>query len=108
MVRSSGFGSITSDICPIQARFHYGSSILCLSDSESATVVLSETSAAANFDDWAQQLVNSPPNSDGSYESRQTYKSHKAGMYTTIFLDCHRNNLHKVANCQPRVPFLLD
>ena len=30
MVRSSGFGSITSDICPIQARFHYGFSILCL------------------------------------------------------------------------------
>jgi len=29
MVRSSGFGSITSDICPIQARFHYGFSILC-------------------------------------------------------------------------------
>ena len=29
MVRSSGFGSITSDTCPIQARFHYGFSILC-------------------------------------------------------------------------------
>ena len=29
MVRSSGFGSITSDKRPIQARFHYGSSILC-------------------------------------------------------------------------------
>ena len=30
MVRSSGFGSITSDKRPIQARFHYGSGILCL------------------------------------------------------------------------------
>ena len=30
MVRSSGFGSITSDKCPIQARFHYGSGILYL------------------------------------------------------------------------------
>ena len=30
MVRSSGFGSITSDTRPIQARFHYGSNILCL------------------------------------------------------------------------------
>ena len=29
MVRSSGFGSITSDKCPIKARFHYGSSIHC-------------------------------------------------------------------------------
>ena len=29
MVRSSGFGSITSDKRPIKARFHYGSSILC-------------------------------------------------------------------------------
>ena len=28
MVRSSGFGSITSDKRPIQARFHYGFSIL--------------------------------------------------------------------------------
>jgi len=30
MVRSSGFGSITSDNRPIQTRFHYGSSIPCL------------------------------------------------------------------------------
>ena len=30
MVRSSGFGSITSDTRPIQARFHYGFDILCL------------------------------------------------------------------------------
>ena len=30
MVRSSGFGSITSDNCPIQTRFHYGFSILYL------------------------------------------------------------------------------
>ena len=30
MVRSSGFGSITSDERPIQARFHYGFGILCL------------------------------------------------------------------------------
>ena len=30
MVRSSGFGSITSDKRPIQTRFHYGSSSLCL------------------------------------------------------------------------------
>ena len=29
MVRSSGFGSITSDKCSIQARFHSGSSIYC-------------------------------------------------------------------------------
>ncbi len=29
MVRSSGFGSITRDKRPIQARFHYGFSILC-------------------------------------------------------------------------------
>ena len=30
MVRSSGFGSITRDKRPIQARFHYGSNIHCL------------------------------------------------------------------------------
>eukprot|EP00956_Cyclotella_meneghiniana_P017981 scaffold29689_cov35-Cyclotella_meneghiniana.AAC.1 len=30
MVRSPGFGSITSDKRPIQARFHCGSSIHCL------------------------------------------------------------------------------
>ena len=30
MVRSSGFGSINSDKRLLQARFHYGYSILCL------------------------------------------------------------------------------
>ena len=30
MVRSPGFGSITSDKRPIQTRFHYGFGILCL------------------------------------------------------------------------------
>jgi hypothetical protein len=30
MVRSSGFGSVSSDHRPIQARFHYGSSIFYL------------------------------------------------------------------------------
>ena len=35
--------------------------------------------AAANFDDWAQQLFDFPPDSDGSYESYpRARKSHKA------------------------------
>ena len=35
--------------------------------------------AAANFDDYAQQLFDFPPNSDGSYESYpRARKSHKA------------------------------